>query len=479
MKKIFLLCLTFLATLGAVAEITVCDVGPDENGHFDSPFIKSGSITWDESSRTLTLNNAAVDYSSESPYDYVYPIRITEDEATIIIQGECRLTTTGFVAIGFEGTNSKNVTIQGNGNLYLSSIMRGIYCKCTRLTIKDITLQTTKGINCGDAVLCALNFDNVQADINGVVERFGESITFLNCAITFPEDAYINHEEYGYFIAQGDGNRATHIIISRDGGSSITGDVNGDQEVNIADVNAVISIILSGSGNHTAGDVNGDHEVNIADINAIIGIILGGGPAQSEHEYVDLGLPSGTLWATMNVGAKTPEEYGDYFAWGETAPKQVYDWSTYKWCNGSDATMTKYCTNSSYGYNGFVDNKTELDPEDDAAYVNWGPSWRMPSKEQQDELRMNCTWMWTMQNGVNGQLVTGPNGNTLFLPAAGTQWNELLYYTGSYGYYWSRTLYSQNPNDSYRLYFVSSNVYCNDYFRNGGLSVRAVRVAQD
>ena len=284
MKKNFLLLLiALLVAMSASAEVTVCEVSPDEKGHFNSPFIKSGTITWDAASHTLTLNKAVVEHSSETPYDYVYPIRITED-ATIVIKGECRLTTTGFVALGFEGTNSKKVTIQGDGNLYLSSIMRGIYCKCTRLTIKDITLQTTKGINCGDAVLCALKFDNVQADINGVVERFGESITFLNCAITFPVDAYIEHEEYGYFIAQGDGNRATHIIISRDGGS-ITGDVNGDHEVNIADINAVMDIILSGSGNLTAADVNkdgeiniadvnGDHEVNIADVNSIIDIIL-------------------------------------------------------------------------------------------------------------------------------------------------------------------------------------------------------------
>ena len=274
MKKLFLLCLSLVAALGAVAEITVCDVSHDANGHFDCPYIKSGSIIWDQDNRTLTMNNAVVEYIYEPPYDYVYPIRLTED-ATIIIQGECKLTTTGYIAIGLEGTNSKNVTIQGDGSLYLSSIMRGIYLRCVRLTIKDIILQTTKGImNNGNGVLCALKFDNVQADINGVVERIGESITFLNCAITFPADAYVEHEEYGYFIAQGNGNRATHIIISRNGDSSITGDVNSDHEVNIADINAVIDIILSGSGNLTAADVNGDHEVNIADVNSIIDIIL-------------------------------------------------------------------------------------------------------------------------------------------------------------------------------------------------------------
>ncbi len=480
MKKLFLLFLSLVSALGAVAEITVCDVSPDANGHFNCPYIKSGSIIWDQDNRTLTLNNAVVEYTSETPYDYVYPIRLTEDEATIIIQGECKLTTTGFIAIGFEGTNSKNVTIQGDGSLYLSSIMRGIYLRCVRLTIKDIILQTTKGImNNGNGVLCALKFDNVQADINGVVEKIGESITFQNCAITLPEDAYIEHEEYGYFIAQGDGNRATHIIISRNG-SSIKGDVNGDHEVNIADVNAVINVILSGSGNLTAADVNGDDEVNIADVNTIINIILGGSAPTPNHEYVDLGLPSGTLWATTNVGASTPEAYGDYFAWGETETKNMYNWSTYKWCKGNMNTMTKYCFNSSDGFNGFTDDKTELDPEDDAAYMNWGTSWRMPTIEQQQELVNSCTWTWTTQNGVDGRLVTGPNGNTLFLPAAGTYWSGSLSGAGNWGRYLSRTLDKDYSFHACYMYFTSSYLqgYNFDY-RYEGYSVRAVRVSQN
>ena len=473
MKKNFLLLLiALLVAMSASAEVTVCEVSPDEKGHFNSPFIKSGTITWDAASHTLTLNKAVVEHSSGTPYDYVYPIRITED-ATIVIKGECRLTTTGFVALGFEGTNSKNVTIQGDGSLYLSSIMRGIYCKCTRLTIKDITLQTTKGINCGDAVLCALKFDNVQADINGVVERFGESITFLNCAITFPVDAYIEHEEYGYFIAQGDGNRATHIIISRDGGS-ITGDVNGDHEVNIADINAVIDIILSGSGNLTAADVNKDGEINIADVNAIIDLILGGGAPQDNHEYVDLGLPSGTLWATCNVGANSPEQYGDYFAWGETAPKEVYTWETYKWCNGTWDSLTKY---NFQNYYGTVDNKKELEPADDAAQANWGLSWQMPTKAQQDELHEHCNWQWTTMNGVNGYLGTGPSGKTLFLPAAGYKDGTRIVSEGEFGYYWSHSLFYGMSLYAYnQLFFSGSSPSWNKQERSFGISIRPVRV---
>ena len=134
-------------------------------------------------------------------------------------------------------------------------------------------------------------------------------------------------------------------------------------------------------------------------------------------EYVDLGLPSGVKWATFNVGATQPEEYGDYFAWGETEPKELYDWSTYKWCDGSYNTLTKYNTDSEYGV---VDNKKILELSDDAAYVNWGGNWRMPSVDEWNELLSHCSLKWEERNGVSGvTFVSVQNGNSLFLPAAG------------------------------------------------------------
>ena len=194
-----------------------------------------------------------------------------------------------------------------------------------------------------------------------------------------------------------------------------------------------------------------------------------------EHEWVDLGLPSGTLWATCNVGASSPEEKGDYFAWGETTPKDYYDWSNYKWCNGSDSTLTKYCNNSDCGYNGFVDNKMELDPEDDAAYVNWGPSWRMPTKEQQDELREYCT----IELGYKGYLVTGPNGNTLFFPCSGYRYHDTLYVIDSEAIHQSRALNSSNPCRTYALNFIQNYFNWCAIDRFHGMTVRAVRVSQN
>lgn len=187
-------------------------------------------------------------------------------------------------------------------------------------------------------------------------------------------------------------------------------------------------------------------------------------------EAVDLGLS--VKWATCNVGASSPEEYGDYFAWGETQPKDYYDWSTYKWCNGSVTTLTKYCTNSSYGV---VDNKTVLEPEDDAATANWGGSWRMPTNEELTELREQCTWAWTTQNGINGyKVISKKNGNSIFLPVAGGRYESSLNQAGSKGFCWSSSLYTDGPHNAWDTDFNSNRVYGYGRHRCKGFSVRPV-----
>ena len=188
-----------------------------------------------------------------------------------------------------------------------------------------------------------------------------------------------------------------------------------------------------------------------------------------EHAYVDLGMPSGLLWATCNVGAASPEEYGDYFAWGEIEPKDVYSQSTYLFWNGT----WDDCYDG-YGY-------TTLSSYHDAATVNWDSwnwsnnLWRMPTKEEWQELYNNTTVTWTQQNGVNGRLFTASNGNSLFLPAAGYRNYGSLYNAGSDGDYWSSSLYTYDPNGA--LYFDFYSDYCNLYggYRYLGFSVRPVR----
>ena len=202
----------------------------------------------------------------------------------------------------------------------------------------------------------------------------------------------------------------------------------------------------------------------------------GGG---GDHAYVDLGLPSGLLWAACNMGAENPEDYGDYFAWGETQPKDYYDWDTYQYCMGSYYTLTKYCNNSSYGYKGFTDNLTALLPEDDVATANWGEGWRMPTKEEWQELYNNTTVIWTTQNGVNGRLLTASNGNTLFLPAAGYRDDSSLSGVGSYGYYWSSSLDTGYPYLAWGFNFGSDICVMGGDYRDLGSSVRPVRLGQN
>ena len=172
------------------------------------------------------------------------------------------------------------------------------------------------------------------------------------------------------------------------------------------------------------------------------------------HEWVDLGLPSGTKWATMNVGADSPEDYGDYFAWGETTPKSFYIGTNYNYSS----------------------SPTTLPLEDDAAYTNWGTSWRMPTKAELTELVNEdytvCTWI--TQNGVNGWKVTSKiNGNTIFLPAAGFC-RYSLSSAGSRGNYWSSSLAADYSYYAYYLCFGSAGVYNSSYGRYDGQSVRPV-----
>lgn len=182
------------------------------------------------------------------------------------------------------------------------------------------------------------------------------------------------------------------------------------------------------------------------------------------HDYIDLGLPSGTLWATYNVGATKPEQYGYYFAWGETEPKEVYGWSTYKW---GDDEMTKY-----YDGGGLM----TLLPEDDAATANWGSKWRMPTNEEQRELVDECQYQMTEVNDVYGVKFTGKNGNSVFFPAAGFRNGSDVDSEENYGYYWSSSLHEEAELAARYLDFSVDYVRWNSgIYRSNGFNVRAVR----
>ena len=272
------------------------------------------------------------------------------------------------------------------------------------------------------------------------------------------------------------------------------GDVNRDGNVNIADVTCLISYVLRHNAQDTvssaadcnqmgyvlpqktsdfdlaAADCNLDGSIDIADVTAAISYALSHRWPAPVVAYVDLALPSGTLWATANIVSNEV-----FFAWGEVTAKSYYDWGNYEWCNGSQTELTKYCTKSS---SGIVDDKTELEPMDDAAYMRWGPAWRMPTIEQLQELVDHCSWEWMS----TGYLITGSNGHSMFLPASGYIWGGTHDGSGTCGCYWSRSLSVSFPEFAHYLYFGSGagSISCQgSSYRAIGFSVRAVRTTQD
>ena len=209
---------------------------------------------------------------------------------------------------------------------------------------------------------------------------------------------------------------------------------------------------------------NGNEEPHIIDVD-------------EEYEYVDLGLPSGTLWATCNVGAKSPEESGSYFAWGENAPKKYYSWSNYQYgdCVDGFFQLTKYCTDPNWGLHGFVDSLVVLEPMDDAARANRNSDWRIPTGEEWEELYQKTEFEWTTVNGIEGRLLTSWNGNSIFLPATGFYLDEELICPGL-GIYWSNTLFKNAPERAWSFHFNFENCHlCGTYERSRGQVIRPVR----
>ena len=270
--------------------------------------------------------------------------------------------------------------------------------------------------------------------------------------------------------------------------ATMTLNVNASQTLtaNVQPSNATNPSLTWSSSNTSVATVNSSGKVTaVAAGTATITATAKDGSGKKASCAVTVKVPTGAVdlglsvfWATCNLGTSgfvsSPEKYGEYYAWGETATKTNYSWSTYKWCKGSDTTLTKYNTSSSYGT---VDNKTVLDPADDVAHVKLGGNWRMPTDAEWTELRTKCTWTWTTNyngTGVKGRIVAASNGNSIFLPATGGRWDAYLYNVGSYGDYWSSSLNTGLPYGAWRVYFNSGGVSRDDLERYYGRSVRPV-----
>ena len=229
---------------------------------------------------------------------------------------------------------------------------------------------------------------------------------------------------------------------------------------------AVVVVTLAGCGKE---DGNNDSE-NVANNGG-----SNGGGGNTTVEWVDLGLPSGLLWASCNVGATAPEEYGDYIAWGETMPKDTYNWNTYRYCTLDDegrvSILTKYNT---INYYGTIDNLTTLQPVDDAATIRIGDGARTPTKEEWQELIDNTSIGTTTINGVSGRIFTASNGNSIFMPSAGSCLGSSPYAAGNLGSYWTASISTETPASAWLYEFRPSGRSMEHRDRVNGNSVRAV-----
>ncbi len=324
----------------------------------------------------------------------------------------------------------KSTTSLTSSNLYVEGTYRRISTttrKLTNITANGLTLKGTEivGTKNTETGLFDFTFEEVAAnnkkliDTNNTLEWWGNP---------WQKDTEFNP----------DINTKTELI-SHSAAIILVLDCTKSLGSRFAEMQKSAKSFIATLLDQTYSDDSGNNSGNTSDHNG--------------HEWVDLGLS--VKWATCNLGASSPSDYGDYYAWGETTPKAMY----------SDSNSKTY--NKSIG-------DISGNPEYDAARANWGGSWRLPTQTECVELRDRCTWTWTSQGGHNGYKVTGPNGNSIFLPAAGCRDGSSLYGAGTSGNYWSSTPKESNTQNAYDLYFFSSDHRVDWYYRNYGCSVRPV-----
>ena len=326
------------------------------------------------------------------------------------------------------------------------------------------------------AVLDSLTTDRMEtidtpADVEKCIVSHLDANANSNVYYTVEDGQIVKHvDTYVEYSAEATTVIYTKVELASGSTSTVLGDVDGDGTVSVTDVAWIVNHILGVNDNNfiaANADINGDGEIDINDVMATVSIILKGEvvnicPDDNHPHMIDLGLPSGTKWACCNVGAEKPEDYGGYYAWGETEEKDVYHWTTYIHCDGSKNT----CHDLGSDIAG---------TQYDVAHVKWGGSWVMPTDEQRKELADNCRQEWTTLNDVNGRKFTSKiNGNCIFLPAAGYRYNSGLNNNGGNGSYWTATQYSRYAYQAYSLTFSTSSSGYNALGRDEGNSVRPV-----
>lgn len=427
---------------------------------------------------------------------YVYRGGLTQYAARVYSFTTQHIVTTG----NADAVTASNATLTGNFHMP-SSAYTSISCGICYSSVK--TIPTTSDFKAtaavaGDAFSVRLtNLENntryyyrAYTIIDGRT-IYGEPRSFMTTHLNIRKDIAVTGT-----IAQAE-NTLEHIVtnIANIGGinfSSITlgvcwSSTNNDPTIKDftastqqMDAESKYKVAMTGLETITScyyrAYVKTDEDVYYGEVKSFV---------VGQKSYVNLGLPSGTLWATCNLGAATPEEYGDYFAWGETVPKAKYSWSTYKYSKGSYSSLTKYCNDIYYGYKKHYDAINILDKSDDAAYKSWGGNWRMPTSEELRELMdpNNCQWIWYESgnnefNGVAGYRVqskmTGYTENYIFLPAAGMVTNSKVENEGETCRYWSDSIYDDYPAGAWSFVLDSNDYNIRGESRFIGQSVRPV-----
>ena len=487
MKRLLTLLLSLMMLAGMQAatfyQLYLNGTQVSSNNYMDLTGISgvSGTAYYMASQNTLYLQDAMIVPSSST----VVPLTASSglNGLKINVTGTNSIRTTGNIAMWLNDCGDMEIT--GGGTLFIESVSYDIFFANSghKLTIKEGTSVYLMGggIDNDGNYEETLEVNNA----NLFVRRANPSMSAIFMRDLVLTNAYLEmpywktHEWTGSELTSGSLSWHSDIYIKAGAPSE-----------------------PYGYGVGSSGDANADGVVTLSDVTALVNQLLGKNTPALEHEYVDLGLPSGTLWATTNIGAAAPEEYGLYFAWGETKgygqddytnatnyasmgnyTKTEFSFSTYKWCQGTENTLTKYTPsyNIEYSHYPVTDGKTSLDAVDDAAYQIWGSGWRMPTKEQWEELINNCTEDFRAVGGVLCHTFTGPNGNSIILPPAGYRKDTSLNYLSSQGFYWSRTRYDDVVSQAPYFWFSALDMgagasISNNSFRCYGLPIRPVRV---
>lgn len=404
------------------------------------------SATYAEISSTSSSKTYRITFSMSAQFSsYGFQTYVAlPDESISIVNGK------------FYPDGSDLYTYSGSGSKYIydSTYNNGLYCFYGFLNQMTIA-KGTYTVGYFDVI--------VPTSVNYPVE-----IRFTGNVVT--DTDYTSHT-------------ADDTSISIVSNNTVSGDINNDGQVDNADVTAIVDAYLNNESATPATDLDGDGELTIADVTKLIGLMNMSGSIYDAngHEFVDLGLPSGALWATCNVGATSPDQPGDFYAWGETETKDVFSWETYQWCDGdvcntSNQTLTKYCDRGGYGW---LDGKISLEPDDDVAHMKWKGDWHIPTKDEFQELMDYCTFEYfKIDKSMYGYRITGTNGNSIVMPAAG-YWKDDTYRSNNF-YYWSADIsIKDTPENNHAthavcLHATSEEVDQGGGYRYYGYSVRPV-----